>query len=794
MSNDSTAQEDNIISTQESGDPPFQNESSTSAESFIFWDGNIGPPAGRVAKTFQEMTIEDQQRRTEEMFKKLCDPDFHPALLNLDPTIIPVIAHMPGPGRRVRVFHGLGTPATQGTRRDENCFIFALHGEQVDDVSTPRAYQLPPEILDFTKFKLPAVDKFEKAMKEVKEGTVKNTAFKAGNLRLSTPDISAVAAVPPYLVYDIFGRDIDCLILYERLKEAARDETSLCKGALNRALDFVKLGFVSTTLKDNNPMLPYDCFLAPESDEAAQWRSIRVKCLYPPPNLFASREDEATEIPAEPEKALSSDDESIKVTGVEQPHTPRTRNNSEDSTASPAPAQPTPYKPTRPTATFFEREEAAAGVPPPVQHTQPAPPLAQPTVPPQNPQVITLTEDMFRRLWEAAGKSATATTLPKVAEPELDATFGLPRSAFDTLLGMCGLARGLEGEIPTLWKKLGEKKLETSDKYRIIKFALQSEIKHKTCKVPGLHAVVKMICKRDFEGEVSISSLACAVKGLSPFALPFLTEAQVDAHNELATSIEEASSTTVKDVSGNKLKCTVPPTFETLVKQIKRFSNLLFACFGESSPMFLATEEVIDELEYYNDTAQANLNKQSFASILWILMLQARHFAAGLMHGQNGTISAFANMLVELRTRQNVQHGDVPVELFRVQPPPTPSNPRDNSWGSEYVPPTKRQRQQTGPSRQDRGGIYSAKMREAMSPFMAMQPRPSVGQLCRAANTHGRNLFPATPNACIRAQLWGACNSDCDKDHIRLPPAAIDAAIQKLGPVIANPSRVHQQV
>jgi hypothetical protein len=151
-----------------------------------------------------------------------------------------------------------------------------------------------------------------------------------------------------------------------------------------------------------------------------------------------------------------------------------------------------------------------------------------------------------------------------------------------------------------------------------------------------------MIAKRQFEGEVSLSTMSSVTKGLTPFAVPCMTEAKVDQHNEMASAIKEATQTTVTKTKATKMKATALSTHADLVLILKRFANLLYAPSGQDFPLFDAMTSLIDDLEDFNDTARETFTKKSMiATVLWITHLQARHFVGVQMVGENAVLAEF---------------------------------------------------------------------------------------------------------------------------------------------------------
>jgi hypothetical protein len=388
--------------------------------------------------------------------------------------------------------------------------------------------------------------------------------------------------------------------------------------------------------------------------------------------------------------------------------------------------------------------------------------------------------------------TATATVTPE-KEPDTS-KLGFSTTGFIKLLSMCGLTEAVADEIPTMWTQLSESKLTKTDKASIIREHLRSNIRYRGARVPPLKSLTKMIASHNFEGETTMSSLLSAVEGLSPFAVPFLSETEIDAHNELADAVDAASMTTVKDVSSNKLSAKVPQQFDGLVKHIQRYANLIFTAFGNQSPLLLALDEIIDALEEYNDTARSNMSVKTIAAILWVIMLQSRHFAAGKMEEPNAYLPAFTNMTNCIRIAAPVINGMVPTSLYIS---PTTTKRERQADSSPSAPASKKRKTDNVKSDIEtvkRPEIYNAKMATAMKPFTTRERLPILGVLCSAARTRSNELFPSRKQLCLRAQLWGQCNNRCNFEHIKVQQDEIDRVLSLLKPVIDNPKLVDDKV
>jgi hypothetical protein len=374
-------------------------------------------------------------------------------------------------------------------------------------------------------------------------------------------------------------------------------------------------------------------------------------------------------------------------------------------------------------------------------------------------------------------------------------TFGLSDAAFEKLEIMCGVPTGCGDELPPLWKKLNQKNATKADKESAVRLCIQCNVAYKEAKVKPLHTLITMIAKRQFEGEVSLSTMSSATKGLTPFAVPCMTEAEVDTHNEMANAIEQATQTTVTDIKATKMKAIAPSTHAGLVLILKRFANLLFAPFGQDSPLFDAMTTLIDDLEDFNDTARENFTKKSIATVLWITHLQARHFAGGQMVGENAVLAEFQYMTNAICMKQQVEHGEVPTELYRLESQGKGGASRmsnNNNPPGVTDPNTPREKKQKTDSA---GGMvnrdcYHPLIKQKLEPIFNQFPKkPLIRNMCTKAGTTQFKLFPnRSRDFCIKAQIHGQCNANCRFQHVRITDDEAKKALEELKPIIANPN------
>ena len=241
---------------------------------------------------------------------------------------------------------------------------------------------------------------------------------------------------------------------------------------LNHAINFTKAGFFQTLKSENSPILPIDIFMQQLSPKASAWRIMKMETLYSDDEEAQKNRGQTTdsdddvqtplqrllENPMEALKQVGSDDSLEVIKTAMAPPSPQ---------VSP---QLTPATPSlRPKPVCFAPAPATPQEDPST-HTVEVPDHA-PTV------NYILTEAMFDHIYQGARPNPEQSQVQS-PDPHFDASLGLTILAFWALLGLCGLTQGLDQAVPDMWKKLGEKGIDTPKRNRIIKQTLCSQVKY----------------------------------------------------------------------------------------------------------------------------------------------------------------------------------------------------------------------------------------------------------------------------------------------------------------------------
>ena len=139
-----------------------------------------------------------------------------------------------------------------------------------------------------------------------------------------------------------------------------------------------------------------------------------------------------------------------------------------------------------------------------------------------------------------------------------------------------------------------------------------------------------MIRKRKWLSDDPTASYRTAAKGLSIFAVAPLSEDEVALINDTMEALEQATTTTAKEYKDvTRIKAKVPEDSHDFLLLIKTFANLLYSLFGSNCPLYLQVQKMFKAFTSYACTALKAMSITTKASILWITLLQTRHFAAG---------------------------------------------------------------------------------------------------------------------------------------------------------------------
>eukprot|EP00957_Ditylum_brightwellii_P132516 10106004-Ditylum_brightwellii.AAC.1 len=122
------------------------------------------------------------------------------------------------------------------------------------------------------------------------------------------------------------------------------------------------------------------------------------------------------------------------------------------------------------------------------------------------------------------------------------------------------------------------------------------------CITPQLLTTIR---KRKWLSDQPMVTLSTSGKGLSPFAVPKLTEDLIDEMNEQVKSLQAATSTTEKELCNIlTINPIVEAYFSDFMLHLKWYVNLCYSLFGSTSPAYLQTYRAIKMLMTLKASAQ----------------------------------------------------------------------------------------------------------------------------------------------------------------------------------------------
>ena len=297
-----------------------------------------------------------------------------------------------------------------------------------------------------------------------------------------------------------------------------------------------------------------------------------------------------------------------------------------------------------------------------------------------------------------------------------------------------------------------------------------------------------MALKRNWigkDGNVAKPSLTYATEGLSPFMCIDMDEETVARINADADNLDKASQVTVADLQGfnTKISATVPDTESDFMLLLKRYANLNFALFSGNSPHFQCIQQVITALRAYSKVARQRMSAQTKATILWIILLQARKFSMGDMD----VLAEFSAMHTSLCAKCiTLEHADVPEDLYVKKAPASKKRERDKEVKLE-VDKHKKQRG-SNPN------TWHPKLQAALKDAMLTAKNPSFGAIIRCCNKQVSDVYPlfSSNKICTPNAITGTCynKEKCSRDHSLPSDDEVTKILEMVKPFIDSPERL----
>jgi hypothetical protein len=385
-------------------------------------------------------------------------------------------------------------------------------------------------------------------------------------------------------------------------------------------------------------------------------------------------------------------------------------------------------------------------------------------------------------------KTAATTEATTTSKPE--EKFGMSDTELQTTLAMCGLNNGEEELLPSWFEKLNEKGQNDNTRNQVIIKTLQN-ILFEEAEIPITAPLLLMIRKRKWLSDDPTATYRTAAKGLSVFAVGAMTEDEVAIINDTMEALEQATTTTAKEYKDvTRIKATVPSEAHEFVLQLKTFANLLYALFGSLCPLYTQVRTMIRAFNTYTKASLKAITMQTKASILWILLLQTRHFAGGNLT----TLAEFRNMMDKITAKDcNITHAEVPAAFITssdskkrkigdVDTPTTPTRERPNPYGPPVTPSPER------PTR-----VHPLLREKVINNILRTNPNIPIRKICTYCSTDISKLSK-DPSKCVLGMLGICRNRFCKRRHLVANDMEAKHIIQLLEKAINDPEKMKKDL
>ena len=391
------------------------------------------------------------------------------------------------------------------------------------------------------------------------------------------------------------------------------------------------------------------------------------------------------------------------------------------------------------------------------------------------------------------GASATAPTTAAAPPTQDKEDKFMSKSELAMTCRMCGQPdTGSLADLPAYFSECAA--ANTSDNYKmlVIRKWIMGNVFYDDADVPLTSSLLKMVIKRAWtgkDGNVTRPSLVHAMEGLSPFLMLDMSEDEVAQLNDEEDLIASASNVSVADLRSQRKQkqISVPVEPEAFLLMLKRYANFLFAIFSDTCPLFLLVKEVIRALRDFSREARRRMTIGTKGSILWIILLQSRHFALGEL----SVLCEFSTMHSDLQAKRAViQHGECPAELLANSsstPGDTLADPPENNEGAA-PPPEKPPKK----PRKANPNTWHPKLKAALEGPLKEAGEPSFTKILNFCKTNAYHIVPKTSQSCAPNMLFGRCfhGDKCTRKHDLANDTQVEQILEITAPFRADPKNL----
>ena len=165
-------------------------------------------------------------------------------------------------------------------------------------------------------------------------------------------------------------------------------------------------------------------------------------------------------------------------------------------------------------------------------------------------------------------------------------------------LHMCGCKEGKEDMLLEWIPLIATKNMSIKGKQAVIRKILQEHLRFLEHSIPLHPSIVKMLISKEFMGDNNSSMAGSAMKGLSLYAVVYMSPEDLEEARNLHDALEEATTATIAEVRKKQSrKARAPTSFQDILDKLKTYKNLLQAVFKPRCLLLLKLlSEVINPL------------------------------------------------------------------------------------------------------------------------------------------------------------------------------------------------------
>lgn len=380
---------------------------------------------------------------------------------------------------------------------------------------------------------------------------------------------------------------------------------------------------------------------------------------------------------------------------------------------------------------------------------------------------------------------------PAAAAPAKDEK-GWSELEVKRILTMCGKQHKATPEdniteLPAIFKEV-QKEKNKSLQLQLIKEKLDSTKHYADSPTPNNPELFEVLRKRDFFAQDGASdpSINAAFKHLSLFLCIRLSTEELEVVEEQREILEKTEAKTSADIAKaiKKGVPVIPEAFHDFVDALRMFANTLWAYFGDTCPLFLRVQSLIEAIMGFETSARKMFDYNQKAIILWLTFLEGRAFSKG----KGDSVKAFDYMLNQLTWKiGRVTYAQMPVKLIRKED----SEEKKEDDNIRKLPPKATGSPPTSPDKRlriDKRPTCLKAFDEAINKVKKAQNKKhiSISSICKACDIEIADLFEF--RACANHALYGICSRrGCTLPHKDLNEAQAKYSLDKLEKFMADP-------